>query len=224
MRIDEQLNLVLPVERENGQTVWVHAAPISRETFQQHYLVLAKVYSGIFNEGLHITSGPQIAAIMLRDVAQRMNVWEGPGGVEQSLLGEIKRLANVVIPGPQRPEYLPLEMAIQRGIIDREDADQIEGVLTFFTVVWRLLPRRDRQTVIRGAASVWDASITSQPLTAFAASLPMLNATDNSGATVPAASSPPPSIGEPAPAGPSASMNGSRTAPGTLPPSSASVI
>lgn len=224
VRIDEALNLVLPVDRADGSTVWVHAAPISRETFQQHWLVLSKTFASIFGQGLHHIAGPQIAALALRDRAQEIGQWDGPGGVETTLLGEIRRLANVVIPGqPGGQSFMPLDVAMTRGVIDAEDADQIIGVLVFFSLVWRIMPRRDRRPFMTGAAAMWDASITSQTLTAFAASLPTLNGTGSTGATAPTASSPLSSIGQPAPVLASASSSGSTIAPGNQQSSSASV-
>ena len=40
MKIDNRLNLVIPHKRENGQEVFVHSMPITRETFKQHFEAL----------------------------------------------------------------------------------------------------------------------------------------------------------------------------------------
>jgi hypothetical protein len=92
MQIDEQLNLIVPVDRANGTTVWIHASPISREVFQKYWLVLSKAFSGMYAEGLGSIAGPRIAALMLRRVAEEMEIgrgiteWNKPDGVENGLM------------------------------------------------------------------------------------------------------------------------------------------
>lgn len=216
IRIDEQLNLVLPIDRSDGAVIWLHAAPISREVFQQHWLVLSKTFMGMVAHEL--TGLPQLCGNMLRQMAESLNVWDGPAGVSMTLLPEIRRLANVVVPGGTNGasgwQPMPLDEAVRRKMVDPEDADQIEGVLIFFSAAWRLLPRKDRATRTAGAVSVLDASIRSQPLSDFVASLPTLTETASTGATPPAPSSPPSWIGVPGPVSSSASGSATPAFPG----------
>lgn len=197
MKIDEQLNLVIPCDRDDGSTIYVHASPIGREVFQRFWLPLAKAYNQIMSERLFFT-GPRVASLMLKQAAETSGAWEGPMGVETGLLPEIRRLANVVAPGAGRGwQMIPYTDAVRDEIIDEEDADQIEGLLVFFTLVWRLHRRADRQMVLSGAVAMWNASISSASLSAFVNSLPTSIATASTGATAPEPYSQPSSTGVP---------------------------
>jgi hypothetical protein len=215
MRIDEQLAIVIPVDREDGSVVHVYATPISREVFQTYWLVLSKTFASMYEEGLALASGPRIAAMMLRHKAEEMRLWDGPAGVQLGLMREIRRLANVMVP-PDWQIY-PMDDALARNLITEDDADEIDGVLVFFTLVWRLHLRKDRRVILDGAVSMWGASTSSLRLSAFIASLPTSTETDSTGATPPAPSSPPSSTGLPVLATRPASGNGSMTSPGARP-------
>jgi len=199
MRIDESLNIVVPIDRDDGTTVYVHAAPISREVFQRYWLPLSKAFAMIYGEGLHL-AGPRIAAMSLQKVSEELRVWDGPMGVERGLLPEIRRLANVVAPGAGNGhgrgwQMIPYEDAVKADLIDQDDADEIEGVLVFFTLAWRLNRRSERKGLIDGLVALWGASTSSQSLSEFAASLPTSTETANTGAMPPAPLSPPSSTG-----------------------------
>jgi hypothetical protein len=201
MQIDEALFIVITVDRMDGTTVHVHAAPIGREVFQRYWLPLSKAFALIYGEGLHL-AGPRIAAEALRKVSEDLRVWEGPMGVERGLLPEIRRLANVVAPGGGNGhapgwQMIPYDDAVRGGLIDQEDLDEIEGILVFFTLAWRLNLRRERRALIDGLVALWGASTSSASLSEFVAGLPTSTATASIGATVPAPSSPPSSTGPP---------------------------
>lgn len=214
MKIDEALNIVVPVDRADGTTVYVHAAPISREVFHRYWLPMSKAFAQIYSEGLHL-AGPRIAALCLQTVSEQLRVWDGPMGVQRGLLPEIRRLANVVAPGGGTNghaggwQLIPYDEAIKHELIDQEDADEIDGVLVFFTLVWRINLRKERKDLIDGLVALWGASISSLALSEFAASLPTSTATANTGVTPQAPSLPPSSIGQP--------MTGSLTASPSAP-------
>lgn len=199
MHIDESLNIVIPVDRDDGTTVHVHAAPITRECFKQYWLPLSKAFTLIYSEGLHL-AGPRIAALSLQKVAEDLRVWDGPMGVRHGLLPEIRRLANVVAPGAGNGhgrgwQMVPYDDAVKAELIDQEDADEIEGVLVFFTLAWRLNRRAERKALIDGLVALWGASTSSQSLSEFAASLPTSTEIANTGAMHPAPLLPPSSTG-----------------------------
>lgn len=197
MRLDEQLNIVIPLDRKNGTTVWVHAMPISREVFEQHWLIMSKAFSAMYGEGLGMISGPRIAALMLRRVA------EDAGKLSdcELLIAEIRRLANVMVPA-QKPQtgwsIYPFEVACQHNMIDEDDIAEVEGVLAFFTLTWRLHRRAERIPILDGAARLWGAQTSPLTLSEFANSLRTLNVTASTGETPtaePQTSSPPSSTG-----------------------------
>lgn len=47
MKISRNLNLIIPVRTEKGNG-WIHATPISKEVFKEHFFILSKTFSAIF--------------------------------------------------------------------------------------------------------------------------------------------------------------------------------
>ena len=47
MKIARNLNLIIPVRTEKGNG-WIHATPISKEVFKEHFFILSKTFSAIF--------------------------------------------------------------------------------------------------------------------------------------------------------------------------------
>src|SRR5204862_7217010 len=94
-------------------------------------------------------SAPAMAVRMLRDVAMQQGTWDGPQGVEHGLMSELRRLTNVMAPGKTNGhtrgwDMVPFVDALRDGVIDRDDAGAIEGLLVFFSVVWNTAPRQSR--------------------------------------------------------------------------------
>lgn len=183
MNIDRNLNIVIPIERESGP-VYVHAAPISRAVFERYFLVISKTFAAIHAEGLSALSGPRVAGMMLKKIAQDREEWDGPEGVERGLMMEIRRLSSVVQPKTSGGwETVPLQEALDRKTLDEDDVSEVENVLVFFTVAYSMLRKGDRRPALEGASSIWGARIESLNSTAFAASLPTSTATASSGET-----------------------------------------
>lgn len=183
MKIDSKLNLIVPVERENGQTIYVHSTPISREVWEQNFLVISKTFAGIYAEGLNIHTGPRIAALMLKRIAQQMDAWDGPNGIESTLVAEIRRLTNVVMPSDSGWTTIPMQEAVNRKLFDADDLSEVDNAITFFIVASAMHKKKEAGDVIRGAARLWGAQTTSLNSTAYAASLPTSTATASSGVT-----------------------------------------
>jgi len=183
-RIDERLNLIIPVDRLAGGTAYIHANPIGRDVFETYWLTLAKTFAAIWQEGLNEIAGPKVAALMLRHIAEQNKTWDGPAGVSLGLMGEIRRLTNVVAPGGARGwDIVPLDQAVTMKLIDIEDVPEIEGVLVFFSVTWHLNRQSERLPIMDVVAKRLDASMSSQTLSAFVNSLPTSIATGSTGAT-----------------------------------------
>ena len=188
MKINKALRMVIPIEQDDGQTFYVHASSISREIFEQYFLVISKAFSAIYNEGLGITAGPRIAALMVRRVAEESGSRED---VERGLLNEIKRLANVVISTPDRGwETISLHEAVTRSLISGDEVSEVENALTFFSLASAMHKRAEREGILKGAVSIWGGQITSSDLTEFSRSLPTSTATASSGEMSPALSVP----------------------------------
>jgi len=182
MKIDRKLNLVIPIDREDGSRLYVHSSPISMAVFESYYLVMAKTFSSIYNEGLGVTAGPRIAALVLKRVADNMGVWEGETGVRNGLVNEMRRLTNVITPSENGWQTIPFKEAIDRGLIDEDEVSEVENALTFFTVAYRLHRKVEREAILNGASRLWGGQIESQDSTEFMRSLPTLTPTANIGA------------------------------------------
>jgi hypothetical protein len=181
-RISKDLYLVVPVVGADGVTIYVHGTSISRAVFDTYYLVIARTFTVLYSQGLGELSGPRVAAYVLRDVAKDLGILEGQTGVERGLMAEIKRLANVIVPGS--PDgALPLVDAISQGLLDEDDVSEVENALVYFTVASRMHKKTDREALLRGAATLWHAQISSLRCTEYSASLQTSTVTESSGET-----------------------------------------
>lgn len=179
MEMNRKLNLVLPVDCVDGVKGYIHATPIGYQTFKDNYLVIAKTFSAIYSEGLHIVGGPKVSALLMRDVAKQLDVSEQ---VEKTLFAEIRRLANLV--RADSPDTVPFEEAVKRGVLDEEGVEEVEGLLCFFTVASSMHNKKERAQVLASMAGLYGGLITSQPLTEYKTSLPTSTQAESIGETV----------------------------------------
>ncbi|ELY4543937.1 hypothetical protein SMZ81_002147 [Cronobacter sakazakii] len=181
MKIARNLNLIIPVQTEKGKA-WVHATPISKEVFKEHFFILSKTFSAIFSEGLGVVAGPRVAFLMLERIASDMNIWEGEKGVRNTLVNEVIRLANLVYPAEGKGyDTIPLDMALERDIVDLDD---VIGELVFFTCVSSINSADQTKATMDVVNGIWSTQISSLPLTEWIASLPILKPEGSSGETV----------------------------------------
>jgi hypothetical protein len=173
VRINERLNLVLTIDRADGTTAYVHSTPISRDIFNQHFLILTKTLNALFSEGFGPAICQRMAARMLQQVAG--DRWPD---VQQSLMNEIHRLSIAVVPGQRGWETMPYEDAVKRKVFDADDLDTVENALVFFTAASWVVPLRELGDMIYPMLET-----TSSNATAFAASLTTSTEAENSGAT-----------------------------------------
>ena len=158
-RIDHRLNLVIPVETDNGD-VYVFATPLSRTMFERYYLVMARAFALSFQVGGGIVSGPKIAALSLQQAAMDMNVWDGEAGVKNGLVAEVQRLTNVVCKVDGAWEPVPLMDAVASGVLTEDDLAEVEGAVTFFILSCALQQRAMLAKTIDGLTSLWGALST----------------------------------------------------------------
>ena len=182
MRLSRNLKLVLPVDTEKHGTVYAHATPITREVFEKYYKVIGRTFTSLIRDGFDVISGPSIAMIALKDNAEQTGTWDGPDGVREGLVAEIHRLTQVAyVNGSGKGwQTLLFEDAVREGVIDADDAREVDNALAFFTCVSSVM-REDQLTPIRdGMALLWDAQFTPSSCTEFARSLPTSTETETS--------------------------------------------
>lgn len=179
--INQKLNFVVPIENDDGSIVYVHSTPLMRETFERYFRVIARAFSEIYSQGLNFTSGPRVAALMIKQIALDLGVWSGPQGVEQGLIGEIRRLSNVVTSNGKGWSYIPLEDALNQNLINEEDASEVENAICFFIVASAMHKKTELRSVLETVSKLWGAQVTSSNITEFVAGLPTLIETANTG-------------------------------------------
>lgn len=180
MTINKALNFVVPVKRDDGTTIYVHSTPISRDIFNQHFLVISKAFTAIYTEGLGPYGGPRVAMMLLKKVAANM----GEGQlelVEKGLIAEIHRLSNVLVPSDTGWSTIPLPDAVARGMVSLDDVDEVENAIAFFILASAMHKKEDALIMLPEAARLWSAQTTSLNSTAFAASLRTSIVIDNTG-------------------------------------------
>lgn len=184
MKIDRRMNLVVPVERDDGSTVYVHSAPIGREVFERYFMVISQTFSVIMKSGIADVAGARVAALTLKKVAADQDVWEGEAGVKNGLMAEIRRLSNVVLPSDKGWRSIPLDEAIGADMFGEDDLAEVEGKTVFFIVLSSLVKGKK---LIEAASwafpSVFAARLESSSCSEFTASLPTSMPGANSGAT-----------------------------------------
>lgn len=187
--IDKRLNLVIPILREDETKLYVHSTPIRHETFEAHYMVLAKTFSTLMHNGLDPSSGPAVAAMVLKDVARNttrgpgLNWFDGPDGVggEAGLLAEFVRLSNVVVPSKAGWGTLPLRSALDQRLLDSEEESEVINRIAFFMVVSLVPSKPDRGKLIEGMARIYDLRTTYFNSTEYATSLKILTKDETTG-------------------------------------------
>ncbi len=178
MKINKDLNLVVPIERDDGATSYVYSIPVTASVFERYYMVFARTFNVIYTGGLGMTTGPRVAAMILKDTAKALGVWDGPEGADRGLMQEIRRLTNVIVLTEKGWEAIPLHEAITKGSLDERDASEVENAIVFFTVSWHMNRWEDRKkgtedkpSLLESAMKIWGGRLESLSFTEFCASL-----------------------------------------------------
>jgi hypothetical protein len=173
-KIDRKLNVVIPIEQEDGQTLHVHVTPVDSKVFTNYVLILGKAFSALYGEGYGVLSGPRIAGELLKEIAKNNNRWEdsptGAAGVKH-LVAEIRRNVNVLAPTDKGWEMLTLDDAVAKKLLDATDESEVENAACFFTLAWHMHSKKEREATIRNASVLWGAQATSSACTEYLRSL-----------------------------------------------------
>ena len=167
-RLNRKLNLVLDIETGDG-IVHIHSMPISREVFEDNFLPISRAFTAVYSNSLGPVTGPRVAALLLRQEAQTLGVWEK---TQQSLMAEIYRLTNVVAPGPNGWETMPFDVAKKRGVLDDDEAAEVENCIVYFTCASSIRLKQEMELAREGLRTLWGAQTTSLNVTEYTRSLP----------------------------------------------------
>jgi hypothetical protein len=145
--------------------------PISRETFEQNFQLLGRVFNNLYASGLGI-AGPRLAALTLKKTAEDMTA-AGDCNVAVDLLNEMHRLCNVLVPKVSKFEFemIPWSEALDKKLFSEDDAAEVENALTFFMVASCMHKRKEMPGVFDVLSGNWGAYTSSLPPTEYVSSL-----------------------------------------------------
>ena len=175
--LNRELNLVVSVEGEKGP-IHIHSVPISREVFEDNFLVISRAFTQVYTNGLGPVTGPRVAALLLKQEAQTLNVWEK---TQQSLMAEIYRLTNVIAPSENGYETIPYDVAKKRGVIDPDAASEVENCIVYFTCASSIHLKAEMTIAMDGLKTLWNAQTSSLNVTEYMRSLPTLTPAETTG-------------------------------------------
>ena len=183
MKLDEKLNLVIPVnpDKEGNAERYFHSAPIMRDTYRRYHFIIAKTFNVLFANDMQIT-GPKIAAMTLQEIAEEMGLWDDQKndkgavikvGVKSGLMDEIMRMTNTVVFTDAGWKSMPVYDAIKRDLMTEEEWDDAVQRIVFFMLASAILPAGAARDLNQMACELWMMRLTSLACTAFADSLPV---------------------------------------------------
>lgn len=160
-KIDDAINLVFDLP--NG--LKLYHTPISESVFEANFKILAETKAQLFGRGMAYaaSSGIRVARLTLCDEGRKLaeaNGQEGDSGAT-SLLTEIARLTNVLVPAETGWEPVPVATAISQGHLDADDWKDEENVIVFFTCAYALASRRAKKLTAEAIAEISAFSVTS---------------------------------------------------------------
>jgi hypothetical protein len=167
VKLNRKLNLVMDVETYEGK-VYIHSMPISREVFEDNFLVISRAFTAVYTNGLGPVTGPRVAALILKQEAKSLNIWER---TQQSLMAEIYRLTNVISPSENGWESMPFDVARKRGILDDDAAAEVENCIVYFTCASSIHLKAEMAVAMEGLKTLWDAQTTLSNVTEYTSSL-----------------------------------------------------
>lgn len=176
--INRRMNLVIPVDRDDGGKLFVHSTPVGREIFEEYFFEIGKAYAAIFSQGMGVVSGPRVAMQMLKRVAK-------DGGrmteVDQGFIREIVRLTNVAAPSDGGWSSIPLHTAIERKVISDDERDSIMGELVFFTLVQLMNKPAQASAMMNVVNGLWGSELTASDFSDYLSSLQISTPAESSG-------------------------------------------
>ncbi len=174
--INGDLKLVLPirVDEKGDAALYAYHTPISREVYDSNFRLLGETKTAIMGDSArHAFMAKADAVLYLRDAGTALALArgvDGDGGAT-ALLADLRRLTMILAPGAQGWDMLPVDMAIQRGVIDADDWADAEAEVVFFTAWAAGNGRKDRPAQMVFAAQLIGGQTTSLPPMEWAASL-----------------------------------------------------
>lgn len=177
-KIDRRLNIILTVERMDGQgqPMFVHSVPIPEETYEAHWDVMTQTINQLYTKRYMPPMAARIGLKTLLKVADEMGVRKY---VEDDLVTRMMLLTTLIIPGQGKD--LPLEIAHNSKLISTEDYKEVKEYIAYFTCASWVHPRKELGRLLYPMLDESGAVFNSLTVTEFKASLPTLKTDANTG-------------------------------------------
>jgi hypothetical protein len=169
--INKKLNLVVPIDLDNGVKIWAHSVPISREVFESNYLLLTRTLSDLYANGIGPAMAPRIASLVLKATAKEMN---SEVDISNNLLQEVYRLTNFIMPNTNNGggwQTVPFYDVKTKHMIDDQSLSEVENAIIYFIVASALHLKSELPMAYQGLRSIWNAQTTSLNVTEYRSSL-----------------------------------------------------
>lgn len=176
--ISRDLNLVIPMDDPKSPEAFIFCRPLSVQAFRAHYLLLTQTFTALQEAGV-IINAPAIAALMLRDIAERAGASERA----ESLLTEIRRVARYERDTPDGWQAVPVDGAISRGEISEAAWQDVENTLVFFIAASAIAPAEKKKILLAYPLTLRGVRLVSQSSTEYRASLRTSTEAESSGET-----------------------------------------
>ena len=178
VKLNRKLNLVMDVQIDEETTVHIHSVPVSREVFEDNFLVISKAFTAVYTNGLGPVTGPRVAALLLKQEAEVLGVWPR---TQQSLMAEIYRLTNVIAVGQNGWETMPFDVARKRGILEDDEASEVENCIVYFTCASSIHLKAEMAVAMEGLNTLWAARTTLSNVTEYMNTLQTLTQEETTG-------------------------------------------
>jgi hypothetical protein len=199
LKLNKQLSLV--IECDGGDTpIYVHAEPIPRDVFDRFALTFAQTFEAIYMNGASLAGARIAKTFFVNAVVSRINDADNSeaerkralarDSLEAELFAPMRQFANVLSSKNGHWEHWQLDDAVHAGILDETDKSEVENILTFFTVLYHIHLKSERERELRLLLKVWNARIEYLRFTEFLNSLPTSTPGGNTGEKAKASSIP----------------------------------
>jgi hypothetical protein len=175
----------------DGAEYHVFASAIPSRVARKYWQIINNAMGELHSSALEAKTAPKFAAEAVRSAARAL----GPmaeAEVEKNFIGEIRRLAMVVLPKDNGWDEMMLDEAISKELLEDDEIDEILNLLVFFTAALSFYALSERAVVVSGAVALWNGRTTSSSFTEWRGSLPTSTPAASSGETTTGASPTPP--------------------------------
>ena len=194
MKINRQLHLVIEIDTDDGKR-YVHADPLPEDVFNRYALPLAQVFETLYERGATLGAAriakSQFVNTVLRDLPPIEGFVSEPErekledkikeSLEKDFFSPLRGTAHLIASTKGLWETIQLDDAIKMGLLDGDDVSEVENALTFFTVLYRLHRKTERETELRRLSAMWGLRIEYLSCTEFRNSLPTSMQAENTG-------------------------------------------